>query len=59
VRGFDPLAWRPPERAAAIGGDPRGDGPSMRLVVGYVAAVVVSCAILLLLVELGWLPVLF
>lgn len=57
-RGFDPRAWRPPMSRVAVQTHRHGmdslEGGTRRIVIGYVAAVLASCVILLCLLEFGW-----
>lgn len=57
ARGFDPVTWRPP--AARVETHAEADGSSgtqylVGIVVGYVASVVTSIAIMLTLIKIGW-----
>ncbi len=57
ARGFDPVAWRPP--VARIEAHAEADGSSgtqylVGIVIGYVASVVTSIAIMLTLIKSGW-----
>lgn len=56
-RRFDPATWRAPvapveARAVAVGSG--GSDPLTGIVIGYVAAVLMSMGILLILLKQGW-----
>jgi hypothetical protein len=56
-RGFDPVAWRPPVPRIETHAEADGSSGSQYLVgivVGYVASVVTSIAIMLTLIKGGW-----
>ena len=57
TRGFDPVAWRPPvaqvAHAETVSG-PRLPHYLAGIVIGYVAAVVTSIAIVLTFLKQGW-----
>jgi hypothetical protein len=57
ARGFDPVAWRPPvariETQTETDGS-RGTSYLVGIVVGYVASVLTSMAIMLTLIKGGW-----
>jgi hypothetical protein len=59
VRGAESLAWRPPPPRVTVQSQAEAmeasESAVMRIVIGYVAAVLISCAILLCLLKLGWL----
>lgn len=56
-RRFDPATWRAPvarveARAAAVGSG--GSDPLTGIVIGYIASVLMSVGILLILLKNGW-----
>lgn len=58
ARGFDPDAWRPPAPRVESGTRSGGPGPTWDylagLVMGYLAAVLTSVAIAIMLLRTGW-----
>jgi hypothetical protein len=57
ARGFDPVAWRPPVAQVEThteGDGSRGTSYLVGIVVGYVASVLTSMAIMLTLLKSGW-----
>jgi hypothetical protein len=57
TRDFDPVAWRPPVARIEAHAEAGGSSSAQYLVgivVGYVASVVTSIAIMLTLIKSGW-----
>ena len=58
ARGFDPAAWRPPTAHVDAHPDPAGAQGGhdymIGIVIGYLASVVTSIAIMLTLMKHGW-----
>jgi hypothetical protein len=58
ARGFDAAAWRPPaarvEPRAEVAGSHDGRDYVVGIVIGYLASVVTSIAIMLTLMKGGW-----
>ncbi|MBI4012270.1 MAG: hypothetical protein HY359_08195 [Candidatus Rokubacteria bacterium] len=58
ARGFDPAGWRPPtahvEAHPEAGAPGRHDYYVVGIVIGYLASVVTSIAIMLTLMKSGW-----
>ena len=58
ARGFDPIAWRPPVARVEAHAEAHGANGAhdhlVGIVIGYVASVVTSIAIMLTLLKSGW-----
>ncbi len=58
ARGFDPIAWRPPVARVEAHAEAHGANGThdylVGIVIGYVASVVTSIAIMLTLLKSGW-----
>lgn len=58
ARGFDPDAWQPPAPRVDLGTGTGGPGPTRDyltgLVIGYLAAVLTSVTITIMLLRPGW-----